>query len=244
MLPKLTNMKTLLYFLMVCITLSSCAPCIEGTGENITIERTIENFTELEIDGAFKVTIEQDRNLDKPQITLIGQQNIIDKINTNVKGGKLNIEFSERCYHVEEVIEIHIKIIDIKSIEADGASDVKALSLIKSDDLELDVDGAANIEMELRSNELTINADGAASFNLSGETDEMNIKIDGAGSVKAFNLFANIIEVKVDGAGVCEVNARDELDVKITGIGEVKYKGSPKDFNQSINGAGKVTKVD
>ncbi len=34
------------------------------------------------------------------------------------------------------------------------------------------------------------------------------------------------------------------MDVKITGIGEVKYKGNPKDFNQSINGAGKVIKVD
>jgi len=244
MLLKLTNMKTLFYLLVLTIVASSCAPCVKGTGENITIERTIENFTELEIDGAFKVTIEQDRNLDKPQITLIGQQNIIDKINTNVKGSKLNVEFSERCYQVDEVIEIHIKIIDIKSIEADGASDIKALSLIKSDDLDLDVDGAANIEMELRSKELNINADGAASFNLSGEADEMNIKIDGAGSVKAFNLLTNIVEVKVDGAGVCEVNSREELDVKITGIGEVKYKGNPKDFNQSINGAGKVTKVD
>lgn len=244
MLLKLFYMKTLFYLLVIAVVVSSCTPCVKGTGENITIERTIENFTELEIDGAFKVTIEQDRNLDKPQIILIGQQNIIDKINTNVKGGKLNIEFSERCYQVDEVIEIHIKIIDIKSIEADGASNIKALSLIKSDNLDLDVDGAANIEMELRTKDLKINADGAASFKLSGKADEMNIKIDGAGSVKAFDLLTNAVDVKVDGAGVCEVNVRDELDVKITGIGEVKYKGSPKDFNQSINGAGKVTKVD
>lgn len=237
-------MKILLYLFVVAFIVSSCAPCVEGTGENTTIVRTIENFTELEINGAFKVIIEQDRNLDKPQITLIGQQNIIDKINTNVKGGKLNIEFSERCYHVNEVIEIHIKIIDIKSIEVDGASDITALSLIKSGDFEFDVDGATTLEMELRAKDITINADGAASFNLSGEADEMNIKINGAGSVKAFDLLTDIVEVKVDGAGVCEVNARHELDVKITGIGEVKYKGSPKDFNQSINGAGKVTKVD
>ena len=72
-----------------------------------------------------------------------------------------------------------------------------------------------------------------------GDADVHELKIRGASEVESFDLLTNSTAVNIIGAGNCEVNAQNDLDVSITGAGIVYYKGNPT-ITQSITGLGQV----
>ena len=50
-------------------------------------------------------------------------------------------------------------------------------------------------------------------------------------------------EIRISGHGEADVNVSKDLDVAISGMGTLRYRGDPK-LNQSISGAGSVKRVD
>lgn len=85
---------------------------------------------------------------------------------------------------------------------------------------------------------------GAADFELSGEQqDVLDIYITGTGNVEAFDMAVNDCNIRISGAGNCEVNVISHLDVEISGVGNILYMGNPT-LNTDISGVGNVTAVD
>jgi hypothetical protein len=73
----------------------------------------------------------------------------------------------------------------------------------------------------------------------SGKADSLAAAITGAGNIRAFDMQARKVSLKITGSGYCEVSASETLNVKITGSGDVKYKGSPQ-FSRKVTGAEKI----
>ena len=84
---------------------------------------------------------------------------------------------------------------------------------------------------------------GAGGFKLSGpQQDMLDIYITGTGDIKAFDMEVKACNIRITGAGNCEVNVRDQLDVDISGVGNIRYMGSPA-LNTDVSGVGNVTPV-
>jgi hypothetical protein len=47
----------------------------------------------------------------------------------------------------------------------------------------------------------------------------------------------------MSGAGSAEVNVSKQLDVNISGVGVVSYKGEPEVLRKRISGAGKIEQM-
>ena len=85
---------------------------------------------------------------------------------------------------------------------------------------------------------------GAGNFKLDGAKQEfLDIYITGTGNVNAFNLEVDDCMVKISGAGMCELNVIESLDVQISGVGDIFYTGHPN-LTSDISGVGNVTAVD
>ena len=85
---------------------------------------------------------------------------------------------------------------------------------------------------------------GAGNFKLDGAKQEfLDIYITGTGNVNAFNLEVDDCMVKISGAGMCELNVIESLDVQISGVGNIFYTGHPN-LTSDISGVGNVTAVD
>lgn len=142
----------------------------------------------------------------------------------------------------------------IETRETDGRLVVSPLEKIRSYDLvikatvadikRLELDGAAKSTVEgVNNDDFAIKSSGAASVTVTGKTNALNIDLDGVGRVNAGGLSARKGVVHLAGAGAAEVNAADELDVTIDGMGVVHYRGSPK-ITKQISGLGKLAKRD
>lgn len=84
---------------------------------------------------------------------------------------------------------------------------------------------------------------GLASYQVSGAAqDDLRIDITGIGNVSAFDLPVLDCEINISGEGDCQVNVSDRLDVEISGVGHVRYMGSPT-VSQDVSGVGSVQPV-
>ena len=84
---------------------------------------------------------------------------------------------------------------------------------------------------------------GAGDFKLDGARQEfLDIYITGTGDVNAFDMEVDDCRVSISGAGMCELNVIESLDVQISGVGNIFYTGHPS-LTSDISGVGNVTAV-
>jgi hypothetical protein len=85
---------------------------------------------------------------------------------------------------------------------------------------------------------------GAGNFTLSGDPQEkLDIYITGTGNVYAFDMVVADCFVNISGVATCELNLSSSLDVQISGVGHIFYRGDPQVTSQ-ISGVGELTHVE
>jgi hypothetical protein len=81
---------------------------------------------------------------------------------------------------------------------------------------------------------------GVGTYELSGDfQNELSISQIGVGNVNAYDLEVGNCSIISTGVGNCQVNVQDALNVTVSGIGTVYYKGNPS-ITQNVTGMGKL----
>ena len=126
----------------------------------------------------------------------------------------------DKDYHSAKSPTLRITLPELNSVADHGAGDVRI--------------------NDANSNDLRIESTGAASVEAGGKARSVMISSTGAGSVDTSKLTTEKAKVDVSGAANVDVYASDQLDVTISGVGNVSYSGNPKTVNKSISGVGTV----
>lgn len=82
---------------------------------------------------------------------------------------------------------------------------------------------------------------GTGDYKLSGaQQDRLDIFVTGVGNVDAYDMPVNTCNIRISGTSICEVHVNELLDVMISGVGNIWYRGNP-DINTDISGIGNVS---
>lgn len=236
------NLKMYSVILLTIIVMTSCQDrgnnglfnCIEGEGDVVTQELLINEFTGVKSRGSSEVFITQGNDF---KVEVEGQQNIIDNIETDIQNGIWEIEF-EDCQRDFEKLKIYITMPEIKDLEISGSGDMFGQDVFVVDVINLKVDGSGSIDVAVDgATDVDARISGSGKIKLAGTTNYLGSKISGSGDLEAYELEANIGNIRISGSGDAEVTVYDELDVKIEGSGDVYYKGNPI-INVDITGSG------
>ena len=95
-----------------------------------------------------------------------------------------------------------------------------------------------------RPDQLSISWQGAGRIEATGDTKFVQISSTGAGKIDTGKLTAERAKVSVTGAAHVDVQASQQLDVTVSGVGQVTYAGNPPVVNKSVTGLGSVTKTE
>lgn len=107
----------------------------------------------------------------------------------------------------------------------------------------LDLTGATNATVTgVKTDELTVNVAGAAKAKIDGEAKSLKIKAVGASSVNAEDLKAEKAAVESVGASSVTVAASGELDASAVGASHVIYIGEPKTLKQNASDVSTISK--
>lgn len=108
----------------------------------------------------------------------------------------------------------------------------------------LKLSGAAKAQVTGLDNRLfVLEASGASNITLSGETGLFQATLSGASRLNSLELVADNVTLDAAGASSINLNARDSLDVKLSGASKLFYLGSPV-IKQDVSGASLIEAID
>lgn len=210
-------MRRLLLIAITIIAITSCSKDnYTGSGNTISEFRTVDAFTKISSNGTFILNITQGST---QSLEIIADDNIIDKVNTEVSNDKLEIYLEDGNYK-NTYLEANITVPELKGIKNEGTGDVTVFELQNTGTMEIENIGTGNIA-------------------IAGHTDNFNIQNIGSGTINGAEFMAANVALRIEGSGDCEVYCTESLNVSIEGSGNVYYKGSPT-INIDISGSGQV----
>jgi len=216
--------------------------CISGEG---SLESRVVEFDEIsgfDVFGSNNITIIEG---EQQVIEITSFPNIIDRWleDSFVEDGVLNagIEGCVTGFNNND-ITIRATISSLHLIAISGSGDAETEGIFNNvDDLEIDISGSGDIDLELGQNidEIEVKIAGSGNVDLSGIGNSADIKIAGSGKINNFDLDVLNSNIDMSGSGEANVSVSEKLEVKITGSGNVCYMGQPQ-VDSEITGSGKL----
>jgi hypothetical protein len=212
--------KTLFLVLAACgLSLTGCKfeRGVAGSGVRKTEKRDVKSFSAIDTTGAYTIDV----TCQKPAgVEVDADDNILPLIKTEVRDGILFVS-NDQPYHSSKTVTLRITLPELNSVANHGAGQIKIVDANSSD--------------------LKIDSTGAASVDAAGTAKSIQISSTGAGEIDTSKLHADKAKVEVSGAASVDVYASEQLDVDVSGAGNVSYSGNPKTVNKHVSGIGSVS---
>jgi hypothetical protein len=231
--------------MLVFLTATSCVRIVglrlTGSGNVVTEEREISGVKSVSISAGMNLFITQG-SIEKLKIE--AEDNIISHITTEVKNGKLYIEFENIVFGITNIkpINIYLTIKDLKEIRASSGSSVTSES-INTGELSIDLGSGASGELVVDVKNLTVEMSSGAQLEISGKTENQKVGLSSAGSYEAEDLESKTAVMDLSSGARAVINVTEKLDVDISSGGSLKYIGSPEIIS-NISSGGELKSID
>jgi len=216
---------------------------IKGNGNNVTIERNTGDYDGVAVSGWFDVDLVSGN---EGEITLEGEENLLEYIITEVKDGKLVIKTEKgvnlKSSNWKSGIHITIPVESISHVALSGSGDIVGKTKIKADKFSTAMSGSGDITLDIDSSSISTSMSGSGNINLSGTTGDFEATISGSGDIEAFDLEADNVEATVSGSADIEVTAKKSIKARVSGSGDITYRGNPEKINTKTSGSGNISK--
>jgi hypothetical protein len=206
----------------------------------VTEERPVSGFDGVSHTGIGRVIITQG---DEESLTIEADDNVLECITSEVKGGMLELSFVEGIsFESLSPIVFRVGAKNLSGIDSIGTGVVEMAGL-NTEQLELSINGTGSISIdELSASNLVVDAAGTGDIKLAGAVESQQVMRVGTGNYEASELESRTASVQATGTGSVVIWVLDSLEVEITGTSEVSYYGSPA-VTQTITGTGRLTNL-
>ncbi len=76
---------------------------------------------------------------------------------------------------------------------------------------------------------------------LKGKTNNLDVRVAGSGDIHGFGLQANHTTVSIAGSGDASVVSNESLKARVSGSGDIEYKGNPTKEDTKVSGSGSIS---
>lgn len=211
-----------------------------GMGQIITETLSLEDFDKVDFMFGKRVIISQGTT---QEVKVSGQANIIDKLKTEVIDGKWTITAEDGCYENYELL-IEITIPNLKASKLIGSGSMIINDFSEQEDLSINITGSGDMTLNKFEGitNLDVSIQGSGDFNATqyiSTLEKLDLNIAGSGSYLGYNISSEESNINIVGSGNAQITAINTLIARISGGGNISYKGSPT-ITQNIIGSGRL----
>lgn len=213
---------------------------IKGNGTISTITRTTPDYNGISCAGDFDYILVSGT---EGKITIEGEENLLEYIITEVKNGKLIVK-TEKNINLSpsgnKTIKVTIPFKDIENISLAGSGDLMNKDTVTANDLKVSLAGSGDVVLTVETNTVNGSLAGSGDLTLKGNTNNLEVSIAGSGDIHAFDLQSNNTQVSIAGSGDARVVSNESLKARVSGSGDIEYKGNPKTEDSKVAGSGSI----
>ncbi|GLU45484.1 head GIN domain-containing protein [Allomuricauda sp. NBRC 101325] len=216
---------------------------VKGNGDVVTIERSVGDYDAVSLAGWFDVEIVSGK---EGKLTLKGESNLLEYIETEVKNGKLviktenGVNLKPSNWNSSIIITVPVESIDAVSLA--GSGDIVGKTTITSNNFSTNLAGSGDITLQVDAKSIDASLAGSGDINLSGKTTDFEVSIAGSGDIKAYELEAENVKASISGSADIRVTANQSIEARVSGSGDIHYRGNPTKINTKSSGSGDITK--
>ena len=198
---------------------------ITGSGNIISRDRSVDNFTSVKVNNGLSLNISSG---DAVKVTVEADDNIIDDVETKVIGEELVIRFSEDFSFRNSNITVNVVMPVLKNLTASGGSSIDSKNqLPKTDVMSIKSSGGSSVDVEVDARTLSLESSGGASLKVKGKSQMVDINASGGASVNTYELLSETANVKASGGATVKTFASLNVDANSSSGASIGYKGGP-----------------
>ena len=210
---------------------------IKGEGPVVKKEISLPEFEGIRNGFSCDVIITQGSS---EKIVLEGQENILDNLELDVAGNILKIKY-DRMVKKAEPVKIYITMTNLVEAVLSGSGSLSTTNHFSGNkDLHIAVSGSGDVSLDIDAIDIDMKISGSGDIYLKGSGDDLDMTISGSGGIDSRDLSANNCKVSISGSGNATVNVRQDLDARVSGSGNVRYRGDVARINSRVSGSGSI----
>ena len=236
-----SSLNSFAYLFLGVLLLSSCGgfDCISGSGNQVTENRELGTFNQIESRGSLKIILSQDST---SSIRILADDNIQKEIRTRLSGSTLKIDF-EGNFCDPGPVTLFLRSKDFQKIESSGSVEILSEGKLSLNDLDLNLRGSSKLMLDLNIKSLFTSTSGSSEIILKGQAGRHNLEMTGSSSVEALDFIVGEYRINSTGASKSRINVLNTLEVYSTGASDVEYKGKPSKVQKSESGSSSVKSI-
>ncbi len=210
--------------------------CTKDLGEFVTTRIQTPTFTQLTQDGSTDIVLTQGPVF---SIDFEGYEDILAGLDFRVIRNKLIVSQRGNDWYSGKST-IYITVPDLSLIEITSSGDIYGNNRFRfNSDLDLSTRSSGDLDLYIDAEQVYTATRGSGDIRLRGHADDHTIDLDGSGIVAAFNLLTSHTRIEQTGNGVAELNARNNLWVRLRGSGDIYFLGNAY-IDYFITGSGRL----
>lgn len=198
---------------------------ISYDGRKVTKKlKSLPYFNKIVLDGALDVEFSQ---ASRGGVAIKGRKSIVENVKVKVKNQTLYLSLDEKDWfrvdHSEKA-DIYVSSPDLISVVMRGAGDFETKNLLDTDTLNVELNGAGNIDFDRI------------------VCDEAYLIVKGAGNLEVDKLTANRTKIAMLGVGNADVEFKNagHVDCLLSGVGNIDLEGTVKSLSKNVRGTGNI----
>lgn len=171
----------------------------------------------------------------------------LEHIETTVKNGVLTIKQDDdwkwwKNWNSRNV-KIYITNPTFETVSVSGSGNVQGENTLQSKSMYIGISGSGKVNLDIKTIDLDSKISGSGNMDLGGTARNINLQISGSGNLDAENLASENCQVRISGSGNCRVQVDNSLESRVSGSGNVYYKGNPEKLSNHSSGSGSIKKI-
>ncbi|MGI4751838.1 MAG: head GIN domain-containing protein [Janthinobacterium lividum] len=225
-------------FLVSSIVVSCKSSCEKGSGKVASEDRKLDAFTKITTSGNFKIVLKQG----PAAVKVTADDNLLKIVETEVSGNELKVSAKNDVCD-DKMMELDITNPDFQAVKSSGKLDLSSDGKLNIKDFDMELAGIAKINLDMTAANVKTLANGSAEINLKGQATANNVTLNGSSNLNALDFVVASYHIETRGDAHCKVNVLSELNVNVSGAGDVQYKGNPAKINNENSGATSIKKI-
>jgi len=213
---------------------------VKGNGDVTTEERSTADYDAVNCAGFMDFKL-----IPAPEgaISIKGESNLIAHILTEVKNGILTVKVKNSVNlkpSNNKPLLITIPYENISSVSLSGSGDIWNEGTIDNETLKASVSGSGDVVLTISTKRTNASVTGSGDLTLKGSTENLEASVTGSGDFHGFDLDSVNVDASVTGSGDMALNCQGELKARITGSGDIRYRGTPTKEDTKVTGSGSI----
>jgi hypothetical protein len=214
-----------------------------GSGDLANEKRQTLSFNRITVENVGYLFLQQG---EEQSLLIEAEDNILPFVKTEISDNNLRVgfgaEYALRLVRPSKPVRVFVIVRDLRQLTVKGGSEVEGNNLIKTDYLEINLEGDGKLHLNVEAGEVRVRLKDQAGGEIKGKTGVQIIRIEGDGQYKSKDLDSEEANIYIEGDGKALLKASSILNIEINGGGVVEYYGDPA-LQQKISGSGRVRRL-